>query len=145
EPPAMLTGILGALEATTRPTFEGVSPGDDFEARTTWEEILEPRGWRKVMVRGRTTYWRRPGKEHGISATTGRDPERDRLYVSSSSTEFETFTPYTKFGAYALLEHAGDHSAAASKLRKEGYGETPTHAATRQLAATAGLVPAGAT
>lgn len=143
-PPPMFTGILAQLEATTRPTFDGVSPGDDFEARTRWEDILEPRGWRKVMVRGRTTYWCRPGKDHGISATTGRDPERDRLYVFTSSTEFDTFTPYTKFGAYAVLEHAGDHSAAASKLRKDGYGETPTHAATRQLAATGGLVSGGA-
>lgn len=101
----------------------GVSPGDDFEARTSWAEILEPYDWRAVHSAGRTVYWRRPGKDSGISATTGRDPERDRLYVFTTSTEFDAERPYTKFGAHALLEHGGDHSAAAKALRGAGYGK----------------------
>lgn len=116
----------------------GVSPLDDFEQRTTWADILKPHGWQLLLTHGHTSYWRRPGKTAGISATTGRDPARDRLYVFSSSTEFEQEVPYTKPGAYALLEHGGDHSAAARALRAQGYGQRPEPA--RHLA----VVPAPA-
>lgn len=101
----------------------GTSPGDDYEARTTWAEILIPHGWTLLRTLGQTSYWRRPGKtDPGPSATTGRAVDRDRLYVFTTSTEFNTDTPYTKFGAYTLLNHGGDHAAAARELRRQGYG-----------------------
>lgn len=104
--------------------FGGVSPGDDFEAKTDWADILVPAGWQYLRQIGRTRYWRRPGKTSGEgSATTGNSEDRDRLFVFSSSTEFQQETPYTKFGAYALLNHGNDHSAAASALRAKGYGQ----------------------
>ncbi|WP_172384774.1 phage/plasmid primase, P4 family [Streptomyces sp. MNP-20] len=108
----------------------GLSPLDDFEQRTAWADILKPHGWQLLFTSGHTSYWRRPGKNVGVSATTGRDAARDRLFVFSSSTEFEQETPYTKPGAYALLEHGGDHSAAARELRRRGYGaprDAPRH------------------
>jgi putative DNA primase/helicase len=106
----------------------GVSPGDDFEAKTNWQDdlLLGGAGWTALFTRGRTVYWRRPGKDTpGISATTGHDPARDRLYVFSSSTEFDVETPYTKFGVYAQLHHNGDFKAAAKELRRRGYGSPP--------------------
>lgn len=105
-----------------------VTPGDDFERRTEWDEILI--GWTHVFSRGATKYWRRPGKDDGISATTGHAGDRDRLYVFTSSTDFEPETPYTKFGAHALLHHRGDHAAAAKALVEGGYG----YRAPRELA-----------
>lgn len=99
----------------------GITPGDDFEAKTDWADILE--GWTFVFQRGDTKYWRRPGKTDGISATTGHADDRNRLYVFTSSTDFEQETPYTKLGAYALLNHAGDHSAAAKHLYAKGFGK----------------------
>lgn len=126
-----------------------VSPGDDFEARTDWadELLLGGAGW-KVSTGGHGSYrtWRRPGKDTpGISATTGKDPGRDRLYVFTSSSEFETEKPYTKFGAYALLHHGGDHSAAARELARLGYGTPLERAdpAAEQRAALADLLPPG--
>lgn len=111
----------------------GITPGDDFEQRTTWDQILTPHGWTKLGTITGTTYWRRPGKtDPGPSATTGRDPARDRLYVFSTSTEFDAERPYTKFGAWTLLNHRGDHSAAARELRHRGYG---TPAPVRHLTA----------
>ncbi|MEV0608095.1 phage/plasmid primase, P4 family [Polymorphospora rubra] len=125
-----------------RDPADGTSPGDDFEARTDWADILGPHGWRAVTSRGAYREWVRPGKDDaGISATTGKDPERDRLYVFSSSTEFDTERPYTKFGAYALLEHGGDHSAAARALRRDGYGTPLPPAADAERAALAALLP----
>jgi P4 family phage/plasmid primase-like protien len=104
----------------------GVNPGDDYEQRTDWADILTPHGWKLLGQHGRTRYWQRPGKtDPGPSATTGHADDRDRLYVFTTSTEFEAERPYTKFGAYALLEHGGDHSAAAKELRRRGYGSAP--------------------
>jgi len=104
----------------------GTRPGDDFDAKTTWEQILTPHGWTISRRMGKGHAWTRPGKTHGISATTNQAADGvDRLYVFSSSTEFDPETPYTKFGAYALLEHHGDHSAAAKQLVADGYGTPP--------------------
>jgi len=127
-----------AVPAAPRGSIEdGTTPGDDYEARTTWDEILKPHGWAFVYKdHSGTSYWRRPGKNIGISATTGHKGDRDRLFVFTSSTQFQQEVPYTKFGAYALLAHNGNHSAAASALRKAGHGSEP-HISTELPAAWA--------
>lgn len=104
---------------------QGITPGDDYENRTDWSDILTPHGWTHVTTRGRTRYWLRPGKPlgSGFSATTGHADDRDRLYVFTSSTDFAQEVPYTKLGALAVLEHGGDHSAAAKALHAAGFGE----------------------
>ncbi len=99
----------------------GTRPGDDYANKTTWPEVLEPEGWESVFCRDGVTYWRRPGKESGISATTNY-AGADVLYVFSTSTLFDAEISYTRFGAYAMLKHGGDFSAAAGSLAKEGYG-----------------------
>lgn len=102
----------------------GSRPGDDFNARATWDEILTPRGWTKMRRVGKGFGWRRPGKsDRSIAATTGTSADgADRLYVFSTSTELPTEQPLTKFTVYALLDHGGDYSAAAKALRAHGYG-----------------------
>lgn len=107
-----------------RPRIEGdpLRPGDDYNQRADWTEILQPHGWTYTGQLGGTHTWRRPGKNIGISATTGRN-DGDNLYVFSSSTAFETEKPYSKFAAYTLLEHDGDFSNAAKALGRAGYGE----------------------
>ncbi|GAA3344808.1 hypothetical protein GCM10020358_49530 [Amorphoplanes nipponensis] len=105
-------------------TGQSLSPGDDYERRTDWADILAPAGWTLVHAVGRTRSWRRPGKRSGVSATTGRADDRDRLFVFTSSTELQTDTPLTKFHVLAVLQHGGDHSAAARALRQAGYGGT---------------------
>jgi hypothetical protein len=63
-----------------------------------------------------TGQWRRPGKRGpGISATTNY-AGNGLLYVFSTATIFEPERGYTKFTAYALLEHGGDFAAAARSL-----------------------------
>ena len=102
-------------------------PGADFNQRATWDEVLRPHGWTPVRTRGEVTFWRRPDKDRGVSATTNWQGS-DLLYVFSTSTPFEAERGYSKWRAYAILEHAGDFSAAARQLAAEGYGEpaTPT-------------------
>ncbi|WP_431772212.1 bifunctional DNA primase/polymerase [Streptomyces cucumeris] len=109
----------------TRPLPEGaVRPGEDYEARTDWQDILAGT-FRPLITRGSTTYWGWADGVGGVKATTGRDPERDRLYVFATGSEFQADTPYSKFGAYALLHHSGNHKAAAAELRRRGFGTEP--------------------
>ncbi len=100
----------------------GDRPGDHYSRATSWAQLLEPHGWKQVFSRGEVTYWRRPGKDQGISATTGHGGH-DILYVFTSSTAFEPGTGYTKFTAYAILVHNGDYDAAARELGARGFGK----------------------
>jgi len=107
-------------------TNGAIRPGDDFNARATWPTILEPHGWELVRTSGDTEYWRRPDKDRGISATiNGPKVKADRLYVFTSSTSFAPNRSYSKFAAYAVLNHAGDFTAAARELGRQGYGTPP--------------------
>jgi AAA domain/Bifunctional DNA primase/polymerase, N-terminal len=101
-----------------------VSTWDDYIARTTWPDILPP-GWTLVHSQGSTGYWRRPGKDKGVSATTNRDGS-DRIWVFSSSTPFPTCKPLSRFDAYALLHHGGDTKATAAALAQKGFGQFKT-------------------
>ncbi|MET8381602.1 phage/plasmid primase, P4 family [Streptosporangium canum] len=118
-----------ALFTQPAPAYDedDLSPGDDYNAKTTWEGELIPRGWAKLYTDSAgVTYWRRPGKTVGISATTGRNGA-DNLFVFSTSTEFQSERPYDRFGALTLLEYGGDFSAAAKGLRAQGYGSQREH------------------
>ncbi|MGW0865772.1 bifunctional DNA primase/polymerase [Streptomyces sp. NPDC002611] len=102
----------------------GVRPGEDFEGRADWADIL--RGVLRPMTSsGHTTYWGWADGVGGVKATTGRDPEKDRLWVFATGSEFLADVPYSKFGAYTLLEHNGNFKAAAAELRRQGYGTEP--------------------
>lgn len=121
--PPIVTRSLGVGDLVHLAT---TTPGDAFEAQTDWSDILEPHGWRVTMsMTDGERHWVRPGKEarDGMSATTGRANDRERLYVFSTSTIFESEVPYTKFGAFALLNFNGDHSRAASALARSGFGD----------------------
>ncbi len=86
-------------------------PGDRLNALATWNEVLGPHGW----VEETKNYWRRPGKDkgEGISATTNYD-NRPMFYVfSTSAAPFNENKGYSKFHAFALLNHGGDFKAAA--------------------------------
>jgi hypothetical protein len=115
---------VSKVTAPAPPTVRGddTRPGDDFNERATWPEILEPHGWELIYEQEGMGYWRRFGKTDGISATTNWD-NTDCLRVFTSSTVLEP-KMYQKFTAYAVLNHSGDWSAAARELGKLGYGST---------------------
>ncbi len=104
---------------------EGDRPGDDYNRRgTSWEGLLVPAGWSRVAEYDEAAWWCRPGKTSGVSATTNHAGS-DLLWVFSTSTEFESERSYDKFGAYTVLHHEGDLSAAAKALAEDGYGAEP--------------------
>lgn len=98
-------------------------PGDVYDKTVPWEEVIGPHGWTKAFVRrDGIACWRRPGKDRGISATSGFG-EKDLLYVFSSNADpFDLEHSYSKFGAYALLEHGGDFKLASKTLADQGFG-----------------------
>jgi hypothetical protein len=121
-PPEWLEEMLPHRKAPGEAITGGMSddpnddrPGSVFNRTATWEEILEPHGWRKHDTDGQETRWTRPDKFGGISATTGWEG-LDILYVFTSSTEFEPEASYNKFAAYSVLNHDGDYSEAASEI-----------------------------
>ncbi len=79
-----------------------------------WGDVLE--GWQQLDAAG--TCWRHPTATSPASATI----RHDCLFVYSPNTPFTQTTPgdphgYTRFRAYAVLNHGGDLSAAARAAR----------------------------
>jgi len=90
------------------------SPADEFCARARWADVLV--GWTLVAGDGEAdgAAWRHPSATSPLSATI----RHGLLFVYSTSTPLEPTEPqrpngYTKFRAWAVLEHGGDLSAAA--------------------------------
>jgi hypothetical protein len=100
----------------------GQRPGDDFERRVNWADILEPHGWVMAGRRGEIEDWRRPGKDHGISATVNYGDAGLFYAFSTNADPFEEGRGYSKSHAYAVLNHGGDFVKAARALKAEGYG-----------------------
>jgi hypothetical protein len=105
----------------TKREFNPALPGDDYNQRMTWKEILEPLGWKIVFTQGEKTLWRRPNKNEGISASTNHGGY-DTFYVFSTSTSFEANKSYSKFAVYAHINHRDNFKQAAEALRFAGYG-----------------------
>lgn len=115
--PAWLVRLLreapkpAARPFAPRVVHDGESIADWFTAATGWDQILT--GW--TMVRGG---WRHPAATSPISATV----RHDLLFVYSSNTPFEPTEPgsphgYTRFRAWAVLQHHSDLSAAAKSAQ----------------------------
>ena len=111
-------------QARTTTPHTGLSPADDYSQSTEWGELLIPAGWTQLnsSVRGGhpITWWTRPGKSEGVSASTGG--EGDWLYIFTTSTDLPDNQPLNKFYVYAHYHHDGDMSAAAKQLARDGYG-----------------------
>lgn len=102
--------------------------GDDYDLRgPDWAELLEKDGWALERQAGEVRYWTRPGKDHGVSATTGkcrrgRDGADLLKVFTSNAPGLEMDGAYSKFRYYAIIRHHGDFRAAARELGREGYG-----------------------
>jgi RecA-family ATPase len=107
------------------------SPGNDFNSKATWDDILVPHGWVVSHSSSDLTHWTRPGKESGTSATTGAVSDSGTELFCSFSSNASPFhgangsrscSSYSKFAAHTVLNHGGDYKAAAAELAAKGYG-----------------------
>jgi hypothetical protein len=97
------------------------SVADDYCDNASWAEILEPHGWtcRDADPDADGAVWLHPSATSSCSATV----RNGCLFVYSTNTPFEVTEPsnphgYTRFRAFAILNHCGDLSAAARALRE---------------------------
>jgi Bifunctional DNA primase/polymerase, N-terminal len=102
------------------PPGRGESVAEAFNQATSWTQVLGPHGWScsdpYPDIDG--ARWRHPGATNPKSATI----RHGLLFVYSAATPFqptEAGAPhgYSRFRAYAVLEHRGDLRAAARALR----------------------------
>ena len=104
-------------------------PGDDYNRKAAWDDVLVPHGWQKLHQITGVTFWRRPGKRTGVSATTGyciSEHSGDQLYVfSSNAAPLEDGVAYSKFAAKTLLEFGGDFAKCTKALSALRFGEGP--------------------
>lgn len=108
---------------TTGATYEGNSIADWFTATATWAAILLPHGWTCITAdtEGHGALWRHPAATAPQSAMIDR---YGQLHVFSWNTEFESSQGagsgmgYTKFKAFAVLNHGGDMTKAAIHLQE---------------------------
>jgi hypothetical protein len=97
-------------------------PGDDFNRRGDLRPVLEDKNWVYVSTSGYNELWRRPGKADGHSATF--DGTTFFVHTQSAAPQFEPKVGYSKFEVFTRLAHDGDHTAAATALLAEGYGQS---------------------
>ncbi len=97
------------------------SPADWYTRTTNWTDILTRHGWMLIEGDGNSdgSKWRHPH----ATATYSASIQHGCLFVHTPNTEFDETTPgepagYTRFRAYAILEHAGDLSAAARAVNE---------------------------
>lgn len=139
--------LLNAAESLTRYAPEpvnvprpsehkdGLRPLDDYDQKAgigAIADMLVARGWKVLNKRGDAYSLSRPGKtERGISATLNHVP--GRLYVFSTSTEFEARRAYKPSQVYAILTCGGDFHQAATELYSLGFGERKGKAAKKPV------------
>jgi hypothetical protein len=96
------------------------SPADTYDATTSWADVLEPHGWRCLDADpdAHDARWLHPSATSNLSAHIRHVGDgKPVLKVFTTSTVFETDgKAYTRFAAYALLNHDGDMSAAAKHI-----------------------------
>jgi hypothetical protein len=101
-----------------RPAHSAEVSGDTvfnrYDSVTDPVPLLEAHGWTVVYGKKGKAHLRRPDKRDGISASWNHIP--GRFYCFSSSTQFESETPYKPSAVYAILEHGGDFRAACRAL-----------------------------
>ena len=113
---------VGDAQAERRERWQGndtqeiTGIADWFSSTISWVEILEPAGWQLVLGSGDEdgSCWKHPAATSALSATV----RHGVLFVYSPNTPFDVTEPgnphgYTRFAAYALLEHGGNQSEAA--------------------------------
>ena len=130
-------------EFASSTTSQGERPGDDFNKRSTWDEVLCPHGWVLSQERGEKSFWTRPGRGGGVTSATTNYKGCGLLYVFSTNADpFENEATYDKFAAYAVLNHEGNFARAAAELSTQGYGikrQQTTHATKKEAVETSGF------
>jgi hypothetical protein len=96
-----------------------VKPWDTYNLTEVYFDVLRKRGWHCEGRRGVETYWRRPGKSRGISATANYNDSGLFHVFSSNAHPLDADRAYTPFTVLALLDFGGDYKAAYREITKK--------------------------
>jgi len=107
------------LTTNTKEFF--TTPWDDYNSRGDVIGLLQKHDWVAVKQDAFRTYFRRPGKNKGISADYHHQLRLFKAFTTSSV--FEVGHAYTHYGVFKMLECDGDSKKAARRLLDTGYGE----------------------
>lgn len=121
---APLTGHTEAKPPTSLRTTGEVTPLDDYNARTSVEDMqaeIEAVGFALIRQRGENLHYRRPGKA-GRDTSATLHVGLKRFYVFTTSTELQAGHAYSPAALMCHLHHNGDWAATAGALRRAGYG-----------------------
>ena len=106
------------LSSSTTPTVSRLRPGDIFNEKADWFQLLTDDGWTPGKIAGERQHWSRPDKT-GKATSATLHPEMG-LYVFSTSTPLPTETPIDKFG-YIIHYRCGGNVEAAVAFVKSIY------------------------
>lgn len=112
------------LELDRSPAHKGdtdrLRPGDDFNARVDFAQLLAEEGWSWVHSAGERDFYRRPNKGEGVSGNL----KSNVFYNHSTSVgNLPAGKAFTPFAFYTHTKHGGDYKAAAKALASENYGD----------------------
>jgi hypothetical protein len=115
------------LEPDRSPVHKGdtdrLRPGDDFNARADFAQLLTEEGWSLVHSAGERDFYRRPNKGEGVSGNLKANVFYNHSTSVGNLPAGKAFTPFT---FYTHTKHGGDYKAAAKALALGGYGD-PLH------------------
>jgi len=106
-----------------------IKAGDWYNDQDNFKTVLNGAGWSLVKEDEGVEYWRRPGKEDGVSATFSRkdnrgDAKAGTFYVFSSNADPLPQGSHWPFHIYTLYEHGGDYRQAAKQIALSQPGRT---------------------
>ena len=131
--PAAVPLILPAQTRSQTHRRTGEKPGDALNTTADavwWQDLLERHGWAVADAEPpdhHVTYWTRPGKDAGVSASLGFHPpnSNEQLWLYVWTDRAAPLSPgwHSPFQAYTLLEHQGDFTAAAQILAQDAAAD----------------------
>jgi hypothetical protein len=113
-------------EETNKPVRQGsydvfeITPWDDYNEQAPVVDLLHSHGWKTDHQIGNKTRLTRPDKPSGVSAEW--DEDKRRLYVWTSSSQFNNEQGYTASSIHKILQCNGDASQNCKELERAGYG-----------------------
>lgn len=103
-------------------------PGDIYNAKGSWHDLLDPLGWKWVGESSDIEYLKRPGtttQQHSATIGFCKTGNGTRsLFIFSDApavAPLEANRTYSLFEARAVIHHAGDFSACSAELVRSGY------------------------
>lgn len=95
-----------------------LSAGDDYNAKVTWESILEPLGWTKVYSKADATAWRRQGeKMKAYLPPQTSTAMTNSLYFQQALSS--TLNPHTRSLPLLQIEHNASNKQPKPCVRRD--------------------------